>query len=342
MADMNEIVKLAIDIHHGTPEKYSVKEANDTLYEALVAANNGSTKLNYRDISDGKCAGLFAIIEEILGNTVVEGLQGNEFFMNYVDYRNLALGDKNDFVVDDNNLFVVAKVADGTQGIRRQRIEGSTSTSIPTEMRMIRIYEELNRVLSGRVDFNTLISKVSDSFEKQILNDIYSLWVASTTPAAVTGGAPMGAAAYFPVAGSYDEDALLAVVEHVEAATGEKATIIGTKAALRAAKESIMSDGAKEELHGMGYFGTFYGTPCVALPQRHKVGSTDFLLDNKVLTVVAGPEKPIKFVYEGDPLIIPGDPLTNADLTQEYLFGQKYGCGLVLSGNAGIGAYTMT
>ena len=343
MAEMNDIVKLAVDLYHGTPEKYSVEESNETLRKALIAANNGSTKLDFRAIRDGKCGELFAIVETILKKTVIEGLQGNEFFMNYVDFRNVAEGDQDKFVIENNDLFVVAKVADGTQGVRRQRLDGYNEVSIPTQMRMIRIYEELNRVLSGRVDFNDMINRVSNSFQRQILDDIYSLWVASTTPAAVTGGAPMGSPVYFPVAGSYNEDTLLTLVEHVEAAAGgQEANLIGTKKALRAAKESIMSDGAKEELHRMGYFGTFYGSPCVDIPQRHKVGTTDFLLNDKVITVVAGPEKPLKFVYEGDPLIIPGDPLQNADLTQEYVYAQKWGCGLVLSGNTGIGCYTMT
>ena len=343
MAEMNDIVKLAVDLHRGSVEKYSVDEANETLRNALIAANNNSTKLDFRAIRDGKCNGLFAIVETILQKTVIEGLTGNEFFMNYVDFRNLAEGDENNFVVENNDLFVVAKAANGTQGIRRQRLDGYVETPIKTDVRIIRIYEELNRVLAGRVDFNEMINRVGKSFEQQILNDIYALWIASTTPAAVTGGAPMGSAVYFPAAGSYSEDALLTLVEHVEAAAGgQQATIIGTKKALRAAKESVQSDGAKEEVHNMGYYGNFYGTACMAVPQRHMVGTTSFVLNDKVLTVVAGPEKPIKFVYEGDPLIIPGDPLQNADLTQEYVYAQKYGMGLVLSGNTGIGCYTMT
>lgn len=35
-----------------------------------------------------------------------------------------------------------------------------------------------------------------------------------------------------------------------------------------------------------------------------------------------------------------GDPLKNADLTQEYFFGERYGLGIVLAGgNGGIGRY---
>lgn len=91
----------------------------------------------------------------------------------------------------------------------------------------------------------------------------------------------------------------------------------------------------------MGYYGKWFGTPCVAIPQRHKVGSTSFLYPNNVLTVVAGDSKPIKFVYEGDSLILPGDPTQNADLTQEYFLSQKWGTGIVLSGKQGLGVYTM-
>lgn len=76
MADMNEIVRLAVDAYHGVTTKYSMNESMDTLRQALVAANNGSTKMDYKAIRDGKCSGLFTLIEEILSRTVVEGFQG--------------------------------------------------------------------------------------------------------------------------------------------------------------------------------------------------------------------------------------------------------------------------
>lgn len=334
MAEMKDIVKLAVDAYKGNVEKYSVSQSQDALQQALVEANNGSTKLNYKDIRDGKCNGLFTLIEEILTRTVVEGLQGDEYFNALVDFRNVAEGDQNLFEVEDRNMFVVADAADGTQGIRRQRLGGVTETSIPTSLKTVRIYEELNRVLAGRVDFNDLIRKVSESFRQKLLNDIYALWSGATA-------AQMGGVAYFPTAGTYDEDDLLDVISHVEAAAGGKqATIIGTKKALRNLKEGIQSDGAKDELHNLGYYGKFYGTPCVAVPQRHKVGSTEFVMDDDVLTIIAGDDKPIKVVYEGDPIVLMGDPMTNADFTQDYLYGEKYGMGIVLAGgNAGIGRY---
>ena len=149
--DMENIVKLAVDAYKGKVEKYSDGQTQDVLRQALIDANNGKATLNYKDIRDGKCNGLFSIIEEVLSRTVVEGLTGDDYFNALVDFRNVAEGDQNLFLVEDSNLFVVADVADGTQGIRRQRLGGVSETSIPTTMKMVRIYEELNRVLSGRV-----------------------------------------------------------------------------------------------------------------------------------------------------------------------------------------------
>ena len=334
MAEMKDIVKLAVDSYKGRVEKYTVGQSQEALRQALIEANGGSTKLDYKAVRDGKCSGLFTLIEEILSRTVIEGVQSDDFFNAFVDYKNVALGDKNVFVVEDSTLFVVDDVAEGNQGIRRQRLGGKSETSIPTSMHAIRIYEELNRVLSGRIDFNDMIEKVAKSFSQKILNDIYTLWAGATA-------ADLGGVAYFPTAGIYNEDDLLDVISHVEAAAGgQTATIVGTKKALRNLKESIMSNGAKDEFHNMGYAGTFFGTPVVAIPQRHQVGNTNFVFQDDVLTIVAGSDKPIKFVYEGDPLVIMGDPKTNGDLTQEYFYGERYGLGLVLAGgNAGIGRY---
>lgn len=288
MADMKEVVKLAIDAHKGSVEKYSTKQSQDVLRQALVEANGGSTKLNYRAIRDGKCTGLFALVEEILSKTVVDGFTGDEYFNTLVDFRNVAEGDQNLFLVEDDTLFVVSETANGTQGIRRQRLGGAKEVAIPTSLKSVRIYEEMNRVLSGRVDFNDFITRVAESFRQKLLGDIYGLWSGATAE-------DFGGVTYFPTAGSYDEDKLLDLIAHVEAAAGGKtATIVGTKKAVRNLMPSIQSDAFKDDLYNLGYAGKFYGTPVVCTPQRHKVGTTDFVLRDDVLTVVAGDDKPIK------------------------------------------------
>lgn len=330
---MQNVVKMAIDAYHGNVETYSTEKANETVRKALLELNNGKTSVSYRDIRDHKVDGLFAIIEEILNRTVVEGLEGDEYFNALVDFRNIAAGDKNAFITEDNDLYVVAKIANGTQGIRRQRIVGAAEASIPTYRHAVRIYEELDRILAGRTDFGAMIAKVAESFRQELLNGVYGLWGAAT--ADELGGN------YFATGGDYDEDELLDMISHVEAAAGGKtATILGTKKALRNLAPSINSVDSTNDLYNLGYYGKFYGTPVIATPQRHKVGSEEFVFADDCVTIIAGDQKPIKVVYEGDPLIIMGDPLSNADLTQEYFYAEKYGMGIVLAGrNSGIGRY---
>ena len=336
MNDLENLVKLAVDAHKGCVEKYSAKDSQETLRKALIEANGGSTVLNYRAIRDGKCPGLFTLIEEILDKTTMDGLQGNEFFNTFVEYRNVAEGDKNVFVLPDTTLFTVDESADGTQAIRRQRLSGSEEISIPTTLKTVRIYEELNRVLSGRVDFNEMINKVAQSFQKKIMDDIFTVWSNLTA-------ANFRDAAYFSTVGSYNEDALLDLIAHVEAAAGSgQAIILGTKKALRRLNPSNISDLAKDDLYNTGYMGKFFGTPVVAIPQRHAVGSTNFLMNDDVLTIVVGDAgKPIKLVKEGNPIMFMRDPSENMDLTQEYFYGEKYGIGFVFAGNenTGIGHY---
>lgn len=334
MPEMNDIVKLAVDAYHGNVEQYSVGQSQEVLWQALVEANGGSTVLDYRKIRDGKCPGLFTLLETVLSRTVVEGLQGDEFFNALVDFRNVAEGDQNLFLVEDSNLFVVSDAADGTQGIRRQRLSGVSEVSIPTVMKFVKIFDEINRVLAKRIDFNTMINKVSESYRQKLLNDIQALWNGASAT-------DFGGTVYFPAAGTYDEDALLDVIAHVEAAAGGKtATIFGSKKAVRNLAPSVQGAESKSDLYNLGYYGRFYGSPVVVTPQRHKIGSTEFTQPDDVLTIVAGEDKPIKCVYEGSPIILMGNPMDNGDLTQEYLYGEKYGLGIVLAGgNAGVGRY---
>lgn len=332
----DSVVKLAVDAYKGNVTKYSVNDSMDVLRNALIEANNGSTKLDIRAIRDGKCSGLFALIEEIIPRTVVDGLQGDEYFNELVDFRNYKLGDTPVFEVEDDTLFFVSETADGTQGVRRQRLGGGKTLTIDTTMHTVKIYEELNRVLAGRVDFNHMIDKIAASFRQNLLQEIYTLWTSVTTD-------DLGGDVY-NVAGAYDEAELLTLIDHVEAASGGKpATIIGTKTALRNLAPAVQGGLSRDDLYTLGYYGKFYGANVVALPQRHRVNSTEFVFDPNVLTVIAGDSKPIKCVYEGDSLIIPGDPLRNGDLTQEMFYGDKYGMAIATAaGNGGFGRYEIT
>lgn len=330
---MNDVIKLAVDMYKGhVAGNYSASDSKEVIRQALIEANGGSTTLDFRAVRDGQCNKLFALIEEIITKTVIEGLPDSCPLFNYVDFRNLAEGDTNVFEIEDGGLFFVAEIADGTQGLRRQRMVGGEELTIRTKLKGIKIYEELRRILAGRVDILKMIDKVSESFQKQINSDIY----------AVVVGAFEGLVAPFKESGSFDEAKLTAIIDHVEAATGQTAKIIGSKQAVRkiTGVKGSDSDSAKEDLYAMGYYGHFYNTPILVMNNAHKVGSKEFILGDD-LYIVAGEDKFVKFVTEGDTLIINGNPLDNADLSQEYLMAMRYGMKVIFA-SEGFGHYALS
>lgn len=323
----SNLVKLAVDGYKGhVAGNYSVGDTQEALRKALVDANGGSTKLDIKAIRDGKCNQVFAIVEELVNVIHEEGLKGDEFFMNMVEDRNMALGDSNKFHIERECLFAVADIAEGTQGVRRQRIEAGQDITVNTQLRAIKIYEELNRVLAGRIDFNKFVDLVGKSFTKQELDATYDAFV----------GMFKKLKAPYTETGSFDEDKLLDLIDHVEASTGETAVIVGTRKALRKIKTAIVSDSAKEEMYAMGHFGRFNGTELVAVKQRHKSGSDDFILDDNVLYVFAGDTKPIKRVTEGDVTMLMGTPMTNADMSQEFLMMKRTGIAVIFDRDFGV------
>lgn len=331
MAIDSNLIKLAIDGYKGhVAGDYSVNDTQETLRQALIEANGGKTTMNIKDVRAGKCEKVFAIVEELVNVIHEEGLKGDEFFMNMVEDRNEALGDSPKFHIERECLFAVADIAEGTQGVRRQRLEAGTDITVNTQLRAIKIYEELNRVMAGRIDFNKFVDTVGKSFTKQELDAAYEAFV----------GMFAKIQAPYIVTGTYDEEKLLDLIEHVEASTGESAVIVGTRKALRKIKTAVMSSSAKEDVYAMGYLGKLAGTPLVAVKQRHATGTDDFILDDNVLYVFAGDTKPIKRVTEGEVTMLMGDPMTQADLSQEFLMMKRTGLAVIFDRD--FGAYKMS
>ena len=87
--EMNNVVKLALDAIHGRIQgNFSKEDASETLRKAFIEANGGSTTINIKTFHRGNQ--LFDIIEELLPVIIQEGLQGDEFFFDLVEYRNMA------------------------------------------------------------------------------------------------------------------------------------------------------------------------------------------------------------------------------------------------------------
>lgn len=327
-----EIVRLALDLAHGSIQKYSINEGTEVLRQALMTANGGSSKINRKTLRRNKVE-IFEIIEELVPSIIQDGLSGDEFWMNYVDERNLALGDENDFRVPDNTTFVVSEVADGIAYPRRQRIGQSTSVSVATSIHGIRMYDEFSRFMAGRIDWAELCDKVAKSFQTQIWDDIYTAFNGITSNT-------VGLNSTYVISGSYSSEDLVELIEHVEAATGESAVVVGTKGALSKCTSANLSDEARNNMFNTGYYGKVEGTPMICLKQKHKVGTDTFILSDSTVYVLAGGERFIKFVNEGDTYVDDRDVNRSADKTIEYYMEMKYGVALAIAGK--IGKYTIS
>lgn len=331
--EKNIAIKLASDIiQKKVDSKFADASKNaEALRDMLIEANGGSTTIDVKTFHRGnEC---FQIVEEIIPLIVNEGLQGNEFFFNLAEYRNIALGDDIDFWTKQKTNLIVADASYGVSGIRRQRLGKMTKYNVDTTLKVVKVYEELKRLLAGRTDFNEFIAEVTRAFNEKIMNNTYTAFsgiTASTTGLNST---------YVPV-GTYTEDGLLDLVGHVEASNEAVGTILGTKKALRKVTTAVVSDQAKTDLYAMGYYGKFNGTNMIYLPQRHTTGTDTFLLDDNKVYVIAGNDKPIKVVNVGTGLLSVNDPLQQADHTQNYLYGMEFGVGVAF--NSKIGIMTMS
>lgn len=334
MATKNELLKLSIDALNGRISgEFSSQDQSQAIIDGIVELNGGSNKIDVRNFHRG--TELFAYVEEVLPHIIDTGLRGDEMFMNLVDERNLAEGDMNEFYSEDKSLFLVGNISRGSQAVRRQRLNAGEKISVPTQMRAIKVYEELRRLAANRVDWNTFIERVSQSFMQDTRMRILSAFEGIATNTA-------GLNSTYVKSGSYDSAVLLEIIEHVEAATGKTATIFCTRAGARKLTDATVgaAESSKESIYSVGFYGKFYGTPIVTMKQAHKVGTDDFAINDNKIYVIAADDKPIKYVTEGSGLLVERQATDNADLTTEYLYAEATGVGIIC--NEKMGVYTIS
>lgn len=325
---MENILKVAIDAVRGNYGTYSKQETSEALRKSLVEMNGGSDKLNIKSFHRG--SQLFALVEELIPVIVNSGLEESNPLFSLVEYKNIADGDLNEFYIEGECIFAVADAASGIRGVRRQRLDDGEKVTIKTSLKIARVYENLGRLMAGRISFDKFVDEVAKAFNRQILDDVYKAVSSLTSDTA-------GLDENYVINGVFDENKLLTLIEHVEASTGKTAKILGTKAGLRKITgANINSDSSKEDMYNIGHYGKFYGTDMVSLKQVHKVGTQEFVLNDSQVFVIASDDKPIKVVNEGEGILINREATENNDLTKEYIYGQAYGVGVICASKIGV------
>lgn len=310
---------------------YSAEDMSDKVRKAFVELNNGSTKINLKNFYRG--SELYSLVEEVIPQIIDAGIKEDNALMQYVDYRNIANGDKAEFIIRDKSNVIVASAADGISQVRRQRVGDGQRVSIDTKMKTVRIYDDLSRFLAGQIDFNDLIELVTNAMTNSLRADAVIALNGITENTA-------GLNADLVKTGSYDESALLKLCERVEAETGKTAKILGSLTALRKIETAVVSTEAENHMYNFGFYGKFNGIDMIRANQMFTPGTKDFLLKEDTIYVFAGDNKFIKVVNEGEGYLETVSGMTRADNGQEVIYTQGMGAGIVCA--EAIGVYTMS
>lgn len=315
------LVKMAVDIARGTTANFSREEVERKFREQLVKMNGGNEGVNYHAFQKHK-HDLFAIVAESLDIIVGEYLDAQ--FSEFVEIRNVKLGDKILFKIKKPHLFKVAAIVDGNNDIRFQNIDKGSFT-VDTKYYAVGIMEQIDRILTGAVSWTEMVEEVIPSFELKIVTDVYKAIYNSYNSLSST----------YAVSGSFDENKLRTLIAHVEAATQSRAIIMGTKFALGKVTTAQVSDAMKDKYFELGHYGSFFGTQMREVKQVHEAGTDTFAIDDNFLMVVPqGNEKIVKMIIEGDSRIIEEEN-TN-DESVEYMFKKKCGIAVVAAAKYGI------
>lgn len=314
---MSNLRQLCIDVYNGVDVKFENGETgNDMIVNAINKAFGNIDMSNAQAVKEALAYGKvdFAIINEVISTAIDLTTEDGSAIWNFVDYKNGALGDKNEFYVEGSDLLRVDVVTRGTQGVRRQRML-SKKISVETVTKAIKIYDEISRIASGRINWTAFVDKIGKSFANDRFNAVVSAFSGITASGDYAKGS------------SFTESAMIDLLTTVEN-DGNKPKIFGSLQALRNLTMAQTGETIKDDYYNMGYMGKFNGYDCFRIAGKN--------VPNNKLFVVGADEKFIKIYDEGDTLTIPHDFTETADMTQELQVQRTYGVTVAMGSKVGV------
>lgn len=331
----NEIFEYDDD---GNKRKVSKKEANKAVRKILMEVCD----LTEEDIRSDKRRKraiqahhneLFELIESDIDFKIETGFKDSEWFNDYVDMRNLKLGDSEEYWTRENIMLVVAEIARGQHDLTLQGLNKGTSFTVHTKNYGIKIGRDIDLILLGRIDFTELTDKIAEAFAYKIQELCF------------TG--IYGAADKLPnksqfvktgVLGKDTKEQFDTLIEDVGTANNAEVIIMGTKTALKKLNDLTdvdwRSQSQKESVANLGRLGHYEGTELIEIPQRFALNDvTKKLIDNKKLLIFAKTqEKFVWFTDKGETEIVEAG-LQKGDLAddfQTYEVQRGFGVSVVL------------
>ena len=338
---LNAFKKLMLDTANANFEEgITVKEANKKIVEkfmSVIGCNENSTKAEIRKAIKRNQQVLFDLIEEVVPSLLQTGWQENAFFNEFVETKNIDIGDKNVFYTEDDTLLTVSKVSGNHWDIDRQRLGKGASFSVETSWYGIAVYSEYERLLTGAEDFATFVNKLYEAVDRYINESIYQAMLSASEqlPGGTDGNGQWVKTGALDAA---EKTKFLQLIEDVQMATGMEVVIMGTKTALSRleAMQDInwISEDMRVARNTTGKIGYWEGIRLVEIKQGFKLNDTSARLvdDKQLLIMPVGENKFIKVVNEGQPEMRQvNDNTFHQDMTYDYRYMWKMGVGVQIN-----------
>lgn len=330
---MNNVAQLIYDSYRGNiPTQYTSvsKEARENAIRKeifkVLGIEEYTTRKAFRRAWNTHNKEVYAIIEDVADQVMLNGdYQKDSFFNQFVEVKNNALGDKNEFYVDGENQLEFAEFSGSHFDLRRVRLDVGSSFSTTIKDYGVKIYEYFERVMSGRADISLIAIGIVDAMERKLSEIAQAQFAVALTNLPTE----------FKVTGSYSKDAILTMLSHVEASNGVKPILVGTSVALNKLQgktDMRISDGMADTLNNVGILPVWSGYKCMEIAQGHKIGTFTFTMANDKIYAVTGGDKLVKLYLEGETEVKEvSDGTTNADRSIEQAVTFKAGCAVAYS-----------
>lgn len=330
--------KLMLDTANNTLEEgISAKEASAkivSMFRQAIGVDEKATRTEVRKAIRRNQQVLFDLIEEVVPNMLQSGWTDNPFFNEFVETRNIEIGDQNVFYTEDETILTVSKVSGNQWDLDRQRLGKGASFTVETSWYGIAVYSEYEKLLVGLEDFSTFVTKLYEAVDKYVNESIYQAMLSAS--AKLPGGAT--GAGQWVKTGALDaaeKATFMQLIEDVEMATGMEVVIMGTKSSLSRLESmhdiNWITEDMKVQRNTTGRIGYFEGVRLVELKQGFRLNdTTQYLVDDKQLFIMpVGDNRFIKVVNEGQPEMRQvNDNTVQQDMTYNYTYMFKMGVGV--------------
>ena len=276
--------------------------------------------------------GVFAVIEEVIRESLIAEEFRNPFMERFVETRSQARGDATVFYVESRNELVVSRISkDGVVALDRQRFDEGYELEVKTQTFGIKVYEHLARIVLGRANWGQLVMALHDAVQKDMLNRIYAMFgnMVNAIPAGFKGA----------MAGAYNKQAVLDVIANVKKESGASSVIlVGTELALSKLQDAeyfkeVGHEALNAQVHRTGKIGLWFGHELMEIPAV--AGDSGLVLNDKIFIVPNNIAKPIKSIVEPELMDINGSGV-RVDDTVEFAVRYSHGVAVLVGSMLGV------